>query len=190
MHETKFDEISELVERILPLNSWGFQLSACLVANSYPIVIYDSKWCRLQFQWDRGDAYTGEILMIYYGRLHAVSDKFTMIWNGEEYNCWHHANEFLLFLDDLSPLEASQRNWSHFIEQFAFSEKIKNIPSQPQRELMMHDAIWNHYDKRVFELFDFRRPDLWKKYSDFLKEYYRIKGSGLIPNNPPLYKVC
>jgi hypothetical protein len=53
----------------------------------------------------------------------------------------------------------------------------------------MHATILDQYGKRLFELFDVTRNDLWMEYRQFLKEFYDIKGrSSFI--KPPLDKVC
>ena len=188
-NELKCNEMAVLADSFLRLDLWHFHESARLTVP-HPIVIYDSEWCRVKLLWEGWDMYTGDTVIVYYGRSNAVNDKFTMLWNGEECYCWHHINEPLYFLDGMAPFDASKRKWPHFIEQFADSEIIKNIPSQPQRQLMMHAAIWNHYGSRIFELFDMRHSDTWEQYTDFLKKYYELKGTGPIPIIPPQYKVC
>jgi hypothetical protein len=39
-----------------------------------------------------------------------------------------------------------------------------------------HSILWAHYNGKLFELFDLRRPDLWEAYREFLKEYYALLG--------------
>jgi len=49
--------------------------------------------------------------------------------------------------------------------------------------------IWEHYGKRLFELFDLRQPNLWEQYRGFLKEFYDIKGR-ISFIKPAMDKVC
>ena len=55
----------------------------------------------------------GNSISIYYGRLHAPSEVATMIWNGEEYHCWHREDYGLHFLDGHTPALAAQLKYPH-----------------------------------------------------------------------------
>ncbi len=194
-YELKCNEMIEIAEQFLPLNSWDFRQSDRLVAP-HPIVIYDSEWCRLKLLWEGWDMYAGDTVMVYYGRLHAVSDKFTMKWKGEECYCWHDIKMVINVLDGLSPKEAFEQlyvhgQWPRVMEEFKESEVGKSlVDKQPEWLIRMHAVAWEHYGQRFLEMFDLRRPDLWEKYVDFLKKYHRLVNKGPIPIDPPLYKAC
>ena len=188
-HELKCKEMIELAERFLPLSEFGFQTSEVLTEPDAR-VIYDSEKCRIKLFWERWDMYVGDTIIVDYGRLHALSDNSIMTWNGEEYYCWHHPYKFLDFLDGLPPLEASQNAFPRFISELSKLGLENKYSTQYEKQLSMNAAIWQHYGQRLFDLFDLRQPDLWNQYTDFLLQYYQLKGSGVIPINPPLYKVC
>ena len=54
--------------------------------------------------------------------------------------------------------------------------------------MKMHMEVWEHYGKKLFELFDLRQPNLWEQYRGFLKELYDIKGRVSFIK-PPMDKV-
>jgi len=182
------EEMTRIVLNFLDLSSWGFEESY-RSANSGNL-IYDSQWCRVKLIWGGWD-YGGNSIHIRYGRLHAPSDKITMIWNGEECRCWHEFDYALHFLDGRTPKEAVDLNHSHPITDPFYKEETQQVFSQYQPEWLaqMHVMVWRHYGKQCFELFDLRRPDLWEKYRQFLKEVYDIKGRST-RIKPPLDKVC
>ncbi|MBE0669353.1 MAG: hypothetical protein IH588_02090 [Anaerolineales bacterium] len=168
--------------------------------SKVPSVIYDSQWCRFQIKFDGWEpphqslTYT---IRIYYGRLHALNNKGSMIWKGEECYCWHGlwgGGEILNFLDGLSPSEtANHKGWPRLLKRIREAELTKSlvekVGGQPEQMLRTHRHIWEHYGQRLFELFDLRRPDLWEYYRQFLKEVYDIKGRN--PNvQPPFDHVC
>jgi hypothetical protein len=188
-HELKCIEMAGLAERFLPLTDFGFRKSEVLTERD-AIVIYDSGKCRIKLSWEGWDMYTGDTVMIYYGRSHAISDRSTMIWNGEECYCWNHPYKFLDFLDGLTPLEASKNTFPRFVDELSKSGTSNKYSTQCEGQLSMNAAVWQQYGQRLFDLFDLLQPDLWNQYSDFLVKYYSLKGSGIIPINPPLYKVC
>jgi hypothetical protein len=114
-----------------------------------------------------------------------------MNWNGEECRCWHDLDYVMHFLDGRAPADAVNLNRSHPITNPFYEDDSQQKFSRRQPEWLaqMHTAIWRHYGKQFFELFDLRRPDLWEKYRQFLKEVYDIKGRS--PRiKPPLDKVC
>jgi hypothetical protein len=182
-------EMTRLADNFLHLALWNFKES---FHSAKPgDLIYDSEWCRLNLVWGGWDHVGGNTISIYYGRLHAPNEKATMIWNGEECNCWHRFEHALHFLDGRAPADAAKLNYSHPItDPFYEAEFRKKFHRrQPEWLAQMHVTIWQHYGKRLFELFDLRRPDLWDQYRHFLKEFYNIKGrSSAI--KPSLDKVC
>jgi hypothetical protein len=193
-NESRCKGMIELAEQFLPLNSWAFHQSDRII-STYPVVVYDSEWCRVQLVWGGWDLYAGYTMSIYYGRLHAPSDKAVIMWKGEECYCWHRVNEALRFLDGLSPQEAVDESrmhgkWPFAMEQFRQSEIGKSLErNQPEWIIRMHGSIWEQYGQRLFELFDLRHPERWEEFRHFLKEFYETEGlNSLI--KPPSYQRC
>jgi hypothetical protein len=154
-------------------------------------LIFDSEWCRLSLIWGGWDPLGGNSIHIRYGRLHAPNEKTTMIWHGEECNCWHRVEHGLHFLDRRAPVEVAKLNYSHSTIAPFYKEEVREKfrRRQPEWLAQIHVAIWQHYDKRLFELFDLRRPNIWQQYRQFLKEVYDIEGR--IPEiEPSLDKAC
>jgi hypothetical protein len=184
-------EMTRVAQGFLDLDLWGFKESYRSAKSGN--LIYDSEWCRLNFVWGGWDYGGGNSISLYYGRLHAPNEEATMIWNGEECHCWHRFELALHFLDRQTPEYASKNMYTHsLIQQYKQAEigqSLTNDRRQPEWLAQMHATIWQHYDKRFFELFDLRRPDLWGEYRQFLKEVYDIKGRS--PRiKPPPDKVC
>jgi len=182
-------EMRRIAQTLLNVGFWGFE-EAYYSAKSQEL-IFDSQLCRINLIWGGWDQAGGNNMYIRYGRLHAPIEKKTMLWSGEECNCWHDIDHPLNFLDGQRPADVVQRFYSHPVTD-PFYEKdlrLKFYRRQPEWLAEMHLAIWKHYGNRFFEIFDLRRPDLWGKYQLFLKEFYDIKGrrAGTVP---PLDKVC
>jgi hypothetical protein len=196
------ERLVECIERILPLHQWSFRPSANFLGSPYkaalgkvtgcPVVIYDAEWCRMRFavQHDRHE----DLVWIYYGRSHAPNDEWTLIWNGVECSCWHHYGNLGLlfsFLDGLTPQQAFQANLAHKygVRNWTLHPLTKahhDVIADPANEfrsaqfffeqhLKFHASIWLYYGLRFFELFDLRHPDLWAKYTTFLKQVYEMK---------------
>jgi hypothetical protein len=183
------EEMYRVAKIVVDLGPWGFKESYRSAKSGN--LIYDSEWCRVNLVWGGWDYGVGNSISFYYGRLHAPNEETTMIWNGEEGHCWHDFELALHFLDDRTPIDAARLHYSHSITDPFYEEKFRQEYHRRQPEWLahMHAAIWRHYGKRFFELFDLRRPDLWEKYRQFLKEVYDIKGRS--PRiKPPLDKVC
>jgi hypothetical protein len=187
------DEMDRLARTFLDLKQWGFQENVRLEKN-FPIIVYQSEWCRMKFTWG-GWEMSGEYTIgIDYGRLHAPPDNVYIMWNGEKCYCWHNITYALHFLDGYSPEDVASKNYQRprLMEQFRQSEvgqSLRGRRHQPEWLVRMHGALWEHYGVRVFELFDLRRPHLWEKYRQFMKELYDIEGRS--PNiKPPLDSVC
>jgi hypothetical protein len=64
-------------------------------------------------------------------------------------------------------------------------ELLKEYP--PKSSIVLQSTLWKTYEKKLFELFDLRRPELWNKYREYLKEYYRIMG---LKTKYPPENVC
>ena len=190
--ERKVDPIQEMIrvaQSFLDLGAWGFTESHRSPKPGN--LIYDSEWCRVNLIWGGWDAMGGNSINIRYGRLHALNERATMIWNGEECHCWHRFEHPLHFLDGLSPVDAAKKDFSHAITDPFYELEIRQKfrRRQPEWLAQMHAAVWTQYGKQLFELFDLRRSNLWEQYQQFLKEMYDIKGRN--PNiEPPLDKVC
>jgi len=186
-------KIKQLTQTYLDLERWSFQEVAWL-ESQFPAIIYRSEWCQVKFTWEGQEATGENIINISYGRSHAVFDNSYLTWEGEKCHCWHSAVYVLHFLDGLFPAEVAGRNYQRpkVMEQFRQSEVGKSLRGrdhQPEWLIRLHAAIWNHYGKRFFEVFDLRRPDLWEKYRKFMKDLYDIEGRS--PNvDPPLDKIC
>ena len=179
-------EMSRIAVDILSLPARGFKESFRSI--KWPqTLIYDSEWCRIRLDWDGWDYMVGNSIQIQYGRLHAPDDEAIMVWNDEICHCWHRLNYALHFLDGSSPAQAAEmRNSTPITKPFYLDEIRERFDRrQPEWLAQMHLTIWQHYDKRLFELFDLRQPELWRKYRDFLKNVYDIEGR--IPYiDPPL----
>jgi len=167
--------VTNLIAHSLPLQDWGFTESA----KTDSTIIYNSQWCRIKFVIEKD--ITEDHLHIYYGRLHASDNEQIMEWNGRKCYCWYHHADIkiaLEFLDGVSPQNAYKwrRQPLPLFESYFNSEFAKSIDNAEERYLKLHAMIWEHYGTRFFELFDLRRPDLWEKYTQFIKEFYKIKG--------------
>jgi hypothetical protein len=190
--ERKIDPIEEMArvaKSALDLTLWRF--SESYRSASAGKLIYDSGSCRIKFVWEGWDYGGGNSMSIYYGRLHAPNEETTMVCNDEQCHCWHDFDFALHFLDGRTPTDAARLHYSHPITDPFYEEEFRQRFSRRQPEWLaqMHLAIWQHYGNRFFELFDLRRPELWEKYRQFLKEVYDIKGRS--PRiKPPLDKVC
>ena len=177
--ERNVDPIQEMlrvVDKFSTLKLWNFKES--FRSKKSPELIYDSEWCRMSIVWGGWDSLGGNSISIYYGRLHAPNESTTMNWEGEECYAWHGFKLAIHFLDGSSPVEATKTGNSHPLTDKYYEDEYRNkfYRRQPEWLMEMHMDIWKHYDKRFFELFDIRRPDLWEQYRRFLKEFYDIKG--------------
>ena len=183
------DEMTRIVQRFLNLATRGFIES---YRSAKPgKIIFDSEWCRLSIVWGGWDYGGGNSIHIRYGRLHALNEKTTMIWDSEECRCWHRFEHALHFLDGRSPADTAKLNYSHPITTPFYEEEFRQKfrRRQPEWLAQMHVTIWKHYGNRLFELFDLRQPELWQQYRQFLKEVYDIEGRDA-DIKPSLDKVC
>lgn len=182
-------EMLKVVNNFSKIKTWGFVES--FRSKSGKELIYNSEWCRVNLVWGGWDALGGNSISVYYGRLHAPNEAATMYWEGEDCHAWHDLTPVLYFLDGLSPTIAVAARYSHQSTDKYFEEEFRKTYHRRQSEWLMemHMDVWDYYGVRFFELFDLRRPETWKQYQDFLREYYDIKGrrKSIIP---PLDKVC
>ena len=206
MIDLNIDYIETLATRFLPLDTWGFTEDV----RTESMLIYNSQWCRLRFyiHIDTHHYSQSKYLFISYGRLHAVDDKSSMKWEGEECYCWiDNTGEFRVFLqylDGLTPKEAYNTSQKPLMLSKDFEVSV--LTSHPEInptefEFIRHAMIWEHYGVRFFELFDLRHPDFWGDYISFLKEYYRLndeeldanlarRGQKRTPHDIPSYRRC
>ena len=182
-------EMTRLAENFLGIGRWNFKES--FRSKTTGDLIYDSEWCRVNLVWGGWDYADGNTISLYYGRLHALNQKATMIWNGEECHCWHRIEYALYFLDGRTPSDAVRMKFSHPIKDQFYEPLIMEqyTRRQPEWLVRMHATIWHQYDKKLFELFDLRHPDLWDQYRQFLKEFFDIKGRRA-SIKPASDKVC
>ncbi|MBN8656872.1 MAG: hypothetical protein J0M11_14135 [Anaerolineae bacterium] len=184
--------LKEKIEKVLPLNKYGFRLSTQF-ENLY--LIYQSKKCKLRFEIDRID-YDQDVYHVHYGRSHALDDESVMDWQGEQWYCWYGYSEtqdILKYLDGLSPEEAYKTTWEYLKEKWKpyglFENPInKSLKLDEDWLLKIHVKIWGMYGNRFFDIFDMQHPNNWKKYHDFLTNMYQVdepryKQKGLIPKN-------
>jgi len=196
-HPTNEDcclEIVRVAENFLPLKHWGFKQSAFL-AEEKPRVIYDSEWCRIMLLWGGSVVNSAYSVGVFYGRLHAPTDEFVMKWNGEECYCWHHVDKAIFLLDGLTPKNAVDQinndKGPRVKEEFEQDNRIqlRDGMSPTEWDVKMHAVIWEQYGNRLFELFDLRHPELWERYAQFVKEFYRLLELDFDSNLPP-DKIC
>jgi hypothetical protein len=197
VHQARSEKLIQLIESSLDLKRWEFDKSfVSITAEKTPHIIYDSQWCRVMFTDGGFDVSTGNVMSVYYGRLQADNEDAVMNWNGESCYCWHGVENAINFLDGLSPKEASDQlrvygRQPTVIEHFAQSEQGKELSKdQPKWMVRTHAAIWEHYGIRLFELFDLRQVDLWKKYLHWNREYHEIRRSKKLSGFPARDKIC
>ena len=181
----------------LDIKNRGFRLVYTNFAKVSEIVaIYDCEWCRINFVFSRQRAPRYDELSIDYGRLHALNEEPFMIWGGENCRCWHNVLDPLRFLDGLTPREAMEqvkvlKQLPVVVRGFRESDLGKNLLEEypPKSAIVLQSVLWKHYGQRLFDLFDLRKPDLWREYQKFLREYYVLLGEKS-SYGPPYEKVC
>jgi hypothetical protein len=133
----------------------------------------------------------GDDLQVYYGRLHAPDNKRYIEWNNDDCRCWHNLNLVLKFLDGVNPSEVTKMKsyYSRGVKELFDSELIKNT-QQPEWMARLHATAWEYYGNRLFDLFDLHHPDLWKRYTLFVKEFYRFNPISFNPASPARDKIC
>lgn len=189
--------VLKLIENNLEIKRWGFRLAFTNFTKASNIkAIYNSEWCRLRFMFSYMRYPHADELSIDYGRLHAPDEEPFMIWNGEECRCWHSILVPLRFLDNMTPTAAYKQVMVDkavpiIVRNFTESHQGKKLLNEypPKHEIVLNNTLWKHYGKRLFELFDLRRPDLWEEYRRFTSEYYRLLGM-TSAFGPPYENVC
>lgn len=189
--------IVQLIEDNLDFPKWNFKLSFKDFSKmSYQTVIYDSPYCRVSISFSRQRLPKYDELSIQYGRLHAPNEAAFMEWQGRECRCWHRRLDPLRFLDGLSPYESIMKDKMHkhspkVVEEFYNSDIGIRLREEytPEYTLVLESLVWRHYGQRFFDLFDLRQPEVWKKYQEFLREYYQLKDMKA-SYGPPYENVC
>jgi hypothetical protein len=176
--QTRLQESYEILSKHLSFENFGFKQSY-IQPEKYPTFIYDSEWCRVKFMFDgSGDQHDPKMhLQVYYGRLHAPSNKTFMVLNNERHWCWHKADFALNFLDGLSPQEAIKvKHYPRVIAHYRESDIAAELSKLSQAEWMvgMTSEIWRHYGQELFEIFDLRYSDQWVQYNSFVNAVYEI----------------
>ncbi|HNE06535.1 MAG TPA: hypothetical protein PLT08_18545 [Anaerolineales bacterium] len=192
-----FSESIKKIEKELNLPRWGFEMIALRLYPKYmPRAIFQSKKCIVDFHWNQERSYTEPFISTTYARVHAPLDDMFMIWNGQRHHCWHSDYWLLIFLDGLTPHQITSQGYPSpsILRDFHKNNEESYIGELTAKMTLLK---WNHYGDRFFNLLDLQHPELWEKYSCFLKEFYEhrdeiTKQKGLQPVNfdPQLYMVC
>jgi hypothetical protein len=189
----RYAELAETLQKNLDFKRWGFQESYILPKH-YPVIIYDSEWCRICFAAVSGEYpydHQTTYVQVAYGRLHAPNNQRKMIGESEEYQCWHWDHHFLPFLDGVPPeILAEKFSQSPIVDRYERSEFAKNSAGPIERELGKQAALWEHYGQRLFNLFDLRRPDLWDEYVRYKTEYEKFWAKKMSRSDFSHPKIC
>jgi hypothetical protein len=193
--ENEFPELINLLERHMNFDRWGFKQTFYGLSQDFPpSIIYDSKSCRVRFIWLPADVRDGpdsSALDVRYGRLHASNQQRFMVWNGHNCHSWHSSNIIINFLDGLSPMEAVKKKFKIPPIKDQFIQRNKEyVGSNVEWGVRECAFIWEHYGKRLFDLFDLRSPELWEQYALFIKEFYKLDPGVFNPNSPPPENIC
>jgi len=189
-----FPIIMQDIDKFLKPQKRGFELIySGVVSERYSSILYQSKQCQIRISGMRDRPHEGVELSFLYGRLHAPIDKDIMDWNNERCWCWHGVHA-LSFLDGLSPADAEKLQHPKISQVFYESSKDMGW-ERSEYMARLHAMIWEHYDQRLFNLFDVSYPNLWEEYVNFLKEYSRIRqekgnSSERFEGLPFRYKIC
>ena len=180
-----FSELIQTAENYQPLKDWGFTLSAKHEGDPISWLIYTSPYCKMKIHHRRDfhQRMSEDTVTIYYGRAHALDNSPTMEHDGQMYSCWLRSGDLKLvysFLDGESPEEAFKSRFDIPQWRSDFFDRAENSENEVLRKpgganLEFEKALWDQYGLRFFELLDIRRPDLWDKYINFLKEYAQLE---------------
>lgn len=176
LKDSRMQEIITLVERYLPLNRWGFKQAVYFFYNKRPIVIYASEKCRIRIDYLAYDPqYLDPNIVIFYGRSE-VRDNADILPRHTQVNrynrFWHGVHSPLYFLDGYSPRQAKAQEQPRLIREFDQSDVAWQIKYTPERDLVLYAKIWETYGQQLFDIFDNRNKDLWKRYCAFEKELW------------------
>ena len=183
--------LKKLLATSLPLKHYGFLSHTYFISQSgYPTIVYSSEKCKVKFLLDT-DRYNRHSLFIEYGRLHAPDDESIMKWHGTECRCWHRINIILRFLDGIPPQKAAKSLFERpqIIEEFKQSELAQKANNNAEKQALLHAAIWQNYEGRLFDLFDLHRTDIWDNFTRFIKEFHKLSPLK-VDVSPPEDQVC
>ncbi len=198
-----FGVLKELIEQVLEPQKYGFKKS-CLHVFAYGkfSVIYNSQWCRVRLTETSAERWAQRPnLFIDYGRLHAPNPdnpntlRDQIVWNGEKCTAWWgEIDKLVSFLDGISPQKAAlEQAEPDFLKPY-WKSVLQTQDGNIEETLRMHRAVWERYGVHFFELFDLRRPDLWKRFRTYLEEYYKAMGWKQPPPEqypfPPPWRIC
>jgi hypothetical protein len=190
------DNLDNFVLRYLDYPSNGFKKTFQSEQRGKPHIVVDSEWCRVSFRLDIDQFPKDDTLKIRYRRLHAPYDQSVMKWQGKSCFCWHRVFHAVYYIDGLSPDEVieneDQGKFPQIINKFLKSQKGKKYLETyyPIFQIASHSLLWAKYGKRLFEIFDLRRPELWDKYSQFIKEYHSSRKLKPVPGYPNDDEIC
>ena len=169
-----FQIITDLVNKNLSLEKWGFSKNIRFPNNDQKgTVIYDSEFCRIKFVLEASDYFPQHDTKIFYGRLHAPDNEHSITWNGKNCRCWHHniLGLTLPFIEGISPIQVVENLseiWKPLVEKLNVNYPSSDYVEYPLR---LHSKIWEHYEEKLFSIFDLRNPELWEKYSNYSNEF-------------------
>ena len=185
-------ELIEFIDRLLPLLQWNFRMSAHYICYSntwnsvlnaqnyhglgYPFVFYNSDKCRIKIEYSWSPREYESSINIQYGRLGLPDDAKMLltVTNQASYHLyWHSVYPALYFLDGLSPQESKNKKHPQLIVDFEQSEIVKDIKSEPEKDIRLHATIWKTYGQELFDVFDVQNKDLWEHYTTFVRQYWK-----------------
>lgn len=167
--ENNVEFFGAYVKSNFSLEKWGFSQSSKF-SNGY---IFDSKFCRVKFEFGRANYYPLYETSIYYGKSHAKDHEKHITWNGEKCLCWHENIYITLsFIEGISAQKLADGGhrelWQSLVDNFKIDCPIQDYLEYPLR---FHAKIWEYYGEKFFSVFDLRNTALWEEYSKYSNEY-------------------
>ena len=197
-NKNQAQELVTLLESIMDFRKWGFKQSYMHISHEiFPEVIYESELCKVKFVFEHSGEkypYPDIRLDVLYVRLHAPDNGFFMTFKGENCWCWHNVNDALRFLDGMTPKEAADE-WNAYRRRVSFvKDTIKIMVDKkilhPEREIRTQSAIWEHYGKKLFEIYNMQKPKIWKEYAEFIREFHNLIELESHSDFPTKDKIC
>jgi hypothetical protein len=179
----KYNDFPSLVKAItdyLEFSKWGFDIQIFRSGTrdtdgTASAILFQSQSCKFEIVTFRDRPSDQPEIYFFYGRLHAPDGKTVMTWDGKECRCWHnHLFLYVVlgFLDGLSPQELVRKEFAY--EPEIVSKFEREAPAEWSKHEYFareHNTIWNHYGERLFDVFDIRKPDLWKQFTDYYQSF-------------------
>lgn len=185
--EQEYQDLLNLIDQSMDLKRWGFLKSySRKETGASPFVVYDSRFCRVKIYYKPADYgnYRERDASVWYGRLHPMSDGEYVTINEKDKVYWHRLiNKYyvLNFLDGLSPQDVIEGKGQEprVVYQFETSSlnwvlPEENLIARALKKLRLHNAIWEYYEQKLFDVFDLRKPELWEKYVQYHNEIRQI----------------